>query len=159
MELLLSENPLSLRTLCCISLVVNKREWKNLPREILDTVKSLQKMKRPSLLSYIDSKKSLDAHLYAEFFVFIGLPLRDLGTENYLTFENISAIRREVQLFRRFATSYVPTREERRELGVFRKKYFCDLMLGQFGVMTARREVCNLILWTGPELPEVFFYP
>lgn len=57
MDILPKERPLSLRTLCCISVVLHSRDKTLLPKEIKETVKDLENLKRPNLLGYIDSKR------------------------------------------------------------------------------------------------------
>ncbi|AHA46245.1 hypothetical protein ISTM_347 [Insectomime virus] len=156
MDILLKEKPLSLRTLCCISFVVNKRENENIPKEILETVKTLRKPAYIPLLAYIDCKKTLSPRVFGEFFISLG---KIMGPEQAnLDWKKVKMLRKEAQLFQRFVTSFVPTQRERKEMGVFRKRYFAELLLSGFDVSTTRKEVSKFILWTGPELPRVFYF-
>ncbi|AQQ73947.1 hypothetical protein [Kurlavirus BKC-1] len=154
-ELLLSERPLSLRTLCCISVVLHNSDKTHLPKEIKETIRELENLKRPNLLGYIDSKQFSSTRLMAEFFALTGKKME--CSEEPLSWKNIEGIRRHVKIYRRFLTSFVPTRVDRKDWGIFRKKYLYELLMGDFGLEFSRKEVNSIILWTGPELPGVFF--
>ncbi|AEA06957.1 hypothetical protein LAU_0105 [Lausannevirus] len=154
-KLLLSEKPLSLRTLCCISVVLHDKEKTLLPREIKETVKELENLKRPNLLGYIDSKQFSSTRLMAEFFALTGKNME--YSKEPLSWKNIKDMRQHVKIYRRFLTSFVPTRVDRKDWGIFRKKYLYELLMGNFGIEFSKKEVNSMILWTGPELPGVFF--
>lgn len=155
-QLLLSETPLSLRTLCCISVIVNGKDKSLLPKEIKETIHQLQDMDKHNLLIYISSKKIVEKHLMAEFFAATGKQMD--CQKRLLSWKNIEAIRTEVKIYRRFLTSFVPSRQEREDWGLFRKKYLYELLMAQFGIEFSQKEINSTVLWTGPELPGVFSF-